>query len=315
MNPPTPQRTGATAPSRVGASRSVHALGPAAALVAVTAVWGSTFVVIKDVTQTIPVADFLAVRFAIAAAVLWLLAPRSVARLGPVLRRRALVLGAVYGVAQLLQTWGLAMVSASVSGFLTGLYVVLTPVIAAVLLRESVARATWLAVGLATVGLAVLSLDGLAIGVGELLTVASAAAYALHIVLLGAWSKPGHAVGLAVLQMAVISVVCGVAAVPGGVVLPSTSEQWWVMLYIALVAGALAMLTQTWAQARLPATRAAIIMTTEPVFASTFGVLVDGDPLTPRFVLGAAFVLAAMYTAELGPRGAREGAVAHLPGE
>jgi drug/metabolite transporter (DMT)-like permease len=293
----------------------LRSLAPAAALLAVTVIWGSTFVVIKDVTERIPVADFLAVRFAIAAAVLWLLAPRSVARLGPQLRRRALLLGLVYGAAQLLQTFGLTLVTASVSGFLTGLYVVLTPIFAAVLLRESVARATWLAVGLATVGLAVLSLNGWSVGVGELVTVLGAAAYALHIVLLGAWSTPGHAVGLAVVQMVVITLVCGVAAVPDGIVLPATAADWAVMLYIALAAGALAMLAQTWAQARLPATRAAIIMTAEPVFASTFGVLVDDDPLTPRFVLGAAFVLAAMYLAELGPRRSREGAVPRLPGE
>lgn len=296
-------------------SSRASTLAPAAALIGVTAVWGSTFVVIKDVTERIPVADFLAVRFTIAAVALWLLAPRSVARLGPVARRRALVLGAVYGAAQLLQTFGLTLVSASVSGFLTGLYVVLTPVIAAVLLRESVARATWLAVGLATAGLAVLSLNGFAIGLGELLTVLSAVGYALHIVLLGRWSTPGQTMGLAVVQMGVIAVMCGVAAVPGGIVLPSTPGDWVAMAYIALAAGALAMVAQTWAQARLPATRAAIIMTTEPVFASTFGVLVDGDPVTPRFVVGAALVLAAMYTAELGPRRAREGAVPHLPGE
>jgi drug/metabolite transporter (DMT)-like permease len=296
-------------------SRRSGTLLPAAALVGMTAVWGSTFVVIKDITERIPVADFLAVRFAIAAVALWLVAPRSVARLGPALRRRALLLGLVYGVAQLLQTFGLTMVSASVSGFLTGLYVVLTPVIAAVLLRESVARATWLAVGLATAGLAVITLDGFAIGAGELMTVLAAAGYALHIVLLGQWSKPGQTMGLAVLQMGVIAAVCGVAAVPGGVVLPSTPADWWVMAYIALVAGAMAMVAQTWAQARLPATRAAIIMTTEPVFASMFGVLVDDDPLTPRFLAGAALVLAAMYTAELGPRRSREGSVPHLPGE
>ena len=87
-------------------------LAPAAALVGVTAIWGSTFVVIKDLTETIPVADFLAVRFAIAAVGLWLLAPRSVARLGSDARRKAMVLGVVYGAAQLLQTWGLTLVSA-----------------------------------------------------------------------------------------------------------------------------------------------------------------------------------------------------------
>ena len=106
-------------------------LAPAAALIGVTALWGSTFVVIKDLTETIPVTDFLAVRFAIAAAGLWLLAPRSVARLSPEMRRKAMVLGVAYGAAQLLQTYGLTIVSASVSGFVTGLYVVLTPVIAA----------------------------------------------------------------------------------------------------------------------------------------------------------------------------------------
>ena len=290
-------------------------LAPAAALVGVTAIWGSTFVVIKDLTETIPVTDFLAVRFAIAAAGLWLLAPRSVGRLTPDLRRKAMVLGLAYGAAQLLQTFGLTLVSASVSGFITGLYVVLTPVIAALLLKESIARATWLAVGIATVGLAVLSLDGFAIGVGELVTALSAVGHAVHIVLLGAWSKPGQAVGLAVVQMAFIALLCGVAALPGGIVLPATTSEWLIMLYVALAAGALAMVAQTWAQARIPSTRVAIIMTTEPVFAAFFGVLIDDDPVTPRFVLGAGLVLAAMYLAELGPRRARDAEVAHLPGE
>ena len=188
-------------------------------------------------------------------------------------------------------------------------------VIAALVLRESISRATWLAVGLAAAGLAVLSLNGFAIGMGELVTALSAVGYALHIVLLGAWSQPGQAVGLAVVQMGFIALLCGVAAAPGGIVLPASPEQWLVMAYLALAAGALAMVAQTWAQARLPATRAAIIMTTEPVFAAMFGITLDNDPVTPRFVLGAVLVLAAMYIAELGPRRSRDAEVARLPGE
>jgi threonine/homoserine efflux transporter RhtA len=156
------------------------------ALLSVTATWGSTFFLIKDLLDRVPVADFLAVRFTIAAVALLLVAPRAVARLSPLARRRGAALGLVYGAAQLLQTAGLGHTSASVSGFVTGMYVVMTPLFAALLFRTRVDRTAWIAVGLATAGLALLSLQGLSVGLGESLTLASAALYALHIVGLGA---------------------------------------------------------------------------------------------------------------------------------
>lgn len=281
-------------------------------LLSVTAAWGSTFFLIKDLLDRVPVADFLAVRFTIAAAVLWLVAPRAVARLSPLARRRALALGLVYGAAQLLQTAGLAHTSASVSGFVTGMYVVLTPLLAAGLFRTPVGRSAWAAVALATGGLALLSLQGFAVGLGESLTLVAAALYALHIVGLGAWSKPQDAVGLSVVQMGVIALMCWVGALPGGVVLPATGADWASMLYMALVAGALALLVQTWAQAHMAATRAAIVMTMEPVFAAAFAVALGGEHLTARMVGGGVLVLAAMYLAELGPRRGRDAEVPHL---
>ena len=129
-------------------------------LVLLTAVWGSTFFLIRDLVETVPPTDFLAVRFSIAAVLMLLIFWPHVRRL----RRHEWVvglgLGAVYGVAQLLQTVGLAHTDASVSGFITGTYVVLTPVFSALLLRERVPPSTWGAVALATVGLGVLSLHG-----------------------------------------------------------------------------------------------------------------------------------------------------------
>ncbi len=284
---------------------------PTAGLLTVTAVWGSTFFLIKDVVGRMPVADFLGLRFLVAALALALLAPRSVARLTRRERRTGLALGALYGAAQLLQTAGLQHTAASVSGFVTGMYVVFTPLVAGALLRERVGRLTWVAVVLATTGLGVLSLQGFALGYGELLTLASALLYALHIVGLGAWSTAGSAYGLAVVQMGTIAVVCGLAAVPGGVTMPPDGAAWLAVVYTALIAGAFALVVQTWAQAHLEATRAAIVMTTEPVFASAFAVVLGDESVTRRMLLGGGLVLVAMYVVELGPRHAADSAVPH----
>ncbi|MEX2290368.1 MAG: DMT family transporter [Mycobacteriales bacterium] len=274
----------------------------AVGLLGVTAAWGSTFFLIKDVVERVPVSDFLAARFALATLAVWLLAPRSVARLTPVQRRSGVLLGLVYGLAQLLQTVGLQTTAASVSGFVTGMYVVFTPLLGAVLLRARIGRIVWVAVALATAGLAALSLQGLAIGSGEALTLASAVLYAAHIVGLGVWSTGNNALGLTVVQLLTITAVCGVTAAPGGIVLPQTGADWSALVFMALLAGALALVVQTWAQAHLAATRAAIIMTMEPVWAALFAVLFGGERLGPRVVVGGALVLGAMYLVELGPR-------------
>ena len=279
-----------------------------ALLVGITAVWGSTFFLIKDVVRQLSPADFLAVRFVIAAALMSVVFWRPLRALTRRQVRLGVVLGVLYAVAQLLQTVGLAHTEASRSGFITGTYVVLTPVLTAVLLRERLPRSTWAAVGLASIGLAALSLQGLGMGFGETVTFASAVVYALHIIGLGRWSSPSTAAGLSALQMIVIAVVCVVAAAPGGIALPSGTGAWGTVLYMALVAGALAIWAQTWAQSHLPATRAAIVMTLEPVFATGFAVALGGESLTPRMVAGGALVLAAMYVVELVGR--RRGATA-----
>ena len=282
-------------------------------LLAMTAVWGSTFVLIKDVLARMPVADFLAVRFLLAAAAMLALFARPVLRLDRRQIGRGLLLGLVYGAGQLLQTWGLALIAPSVSGFVTGMYVVFTPILALLLLRQRMAAGVWLAVLLATAGLALLTLNGLSVNLGVWLTLASAALYGLHIVGLGQWSRPGEAFGLSAVQMVAIAAVCLLATLPHGLTLPPDRRAWLAVLYMALVAGAGAMLMQTWAQSHMPAARAAIVMTTEPVFAAAFAVLFGTDVLSWRMLVGGALVLAAMYLVELLPQ--RGGAVIGLPAE
>jgi len=271
-------------------------------LLAMTAVWGSTFVLIKDVVARMPVADFLAVRFAIAALVMLALFARPVWRLGRKQVVRGLLLGVVYGAGQLLQTWGLSLIAPSVSGFVTGMYVVFTPILAMLLLRQRMAGVVWLAVLLATAGLALLSLNGVSVDLGVWLTLASAALYGLHIVGLGQWSRKGEAFGMSAVQMVAIAAVCLCATAPHGPMLPPDRAAWLAVLYMALIAGAGAMLMQTWAQSHLPATRAAIVMTTEPVFAAAFAVALGSDVLSWRMLCGGGLVLAAMYLVELMPR-------------
>jgi drug/metabolite transporter (DMT)-like permease len=268
-------------------------------LVSVTAVWGSTFFLIHDLVEHVPPADFLAVRFGIAAVVMFALFRRQTLALSRRELKIGVGLGVLYGLAQVLQTTGLQHTDASVSGFITGTYVVLTPVLGAVLLHDRIGPMAWFAVGLATAGIALLSLQGFAVGLGEALTLLSALLYAGHIVALGRWSTPGAALGLSTVQAGVITLVAAVVAVPDGLTLPSDGGQWASLLYMALAAGALALWAQTWAQAHLTATRAAIVMALEPVFAAFFAVTLGGESLTRRMLMGGALVVAAMYLVEL----------------
>jgi len=258
------------------------------------------------------VLDFLAVRFAVATVVLLALFPRALRRLPRTALRQAVVLGLLYGVAQILQTTGIGRTPATVSGFITGMYVVLTPLLAAPLLRQRIGALTWTAVLVAFVGLGVLTLGGFAVGYGELLVLVSAVLYALHIVGLGAWSTPEEAMGMTIVQLAVIAGVCLLVTAPDGVVLPTTTADWVSLLYMAVFAAGLALAGQTWAQAHLPPTRSAIIMTMEPVFAALFAVLLGGEDATLRMLLGGALVLAAMLMVEVGPRRKVEGEVTHI---
>jgi drug/metabolite transporter (DMT)-like permease len=281
-------------------------------LVLVCAIWGSTFVVVKDAVDRMPVMDFLAWRFGIAALVMGALRPSAVRALGPTARRNGALLGLALAAGYVAQTFGLERTPASISGFITGLFVVFTPLCAGLLLRQRVDRASWFGVVVAAAGLALLSLHGLSIGRGEAITLLCAVSFALHIVGLGEWSTPRDAYGLAVVQLATVAVVSLVAAAPDSLAPPPDAGVWGAILLTALAATAFGFFVQTWAQAHIAPTRAAVVMTMEPVFAGIFGVAVGGDRLGARTVTGALLVLAAMYLVELGPRHSVDSTVERL---
>ncbi len=270
-----------------------------AALVSVTAIWGSTFIVVQDAVSQMPVMDFLGVRFTVAAVAMFALRPtclRGMTRQGLI---RSTVLGVVLGLGFITQTYGLQHTSAAVSGFITGMFVVFTPIISWALLKRKARLHIWLAVVLATIGLGLLSLRGWSIGTGELLTLLCALFFALHIVCLGEWAAKHNTYGLAFLQITVVAVISMVAATPGGITLPPNAMVWGVVILTAVFATAVGFLVQTWVQTIISPTRVAVTMTMEPVFAGFFAVTIGGDHLTARIIIGAACVLAAMFITNL----------------
>jgi len=276
-----------------------HSLGRRVApwsLMVLAILWGSTFFSIKRLLTHIPASDFLAVRFLISTVILTAVFARSL-RMSRRTLVHGLVLGLLWAAAQLLQTVGLGLTAASISGFITGLYVVFTPILGYILFRLKVSRWVWVAVGLATVGLAALTLKpgGGLLGVGELLTVGCAIMYALHIAMLGRWSTPAEAAQLTVAQSWSMTVVFIAVAAPDGIVWPADAMDWAWMIYLAVLCGAVALLVQTWAQGHLEPSRAAVIMCSEPLWATFFAILFGGERPTWLFAVGAVAILGAMY--------------------
>jgi drug/metabolite transporter (DMT)-like permease len=270
-----------------------------AALVGITAVWGYTFLIVQSAIGRMPVMDFMAWRFAVATIVMLALRPGCLRNITRLELLRGAALGIILGLGYVAQTYGLLYASAAVSGFITGMFVVLTPVMAWILLRHKTDRNTWLLAALATLGVAVLSLNGWAVGLGELLTLACAILFAIHIVGLGEWSPQYDPYTFAFLQIATVAVISSIAAIPGGITVPPDSEVWKTIGITAVFATALAFIVQTWAQSLVSPTRAAIVMTMEPVFAGLFAVVIGGNQLTWRTLLGGAFIIAAMLIINL----------------
>jgi drug/metabolite transporter (DMT)-like permease len=261
--------------------------------VVVTAVWGSTFALSKDLLERLPVTDYLGPRFLLAAAVVVVVRPRLLRSLGSDTIVTGAALGGIYAAGQLLQFQGLLHTAPTVSAFVVSLYVVFTPLLAALLLRARLGPTTLVATAVAVAGVATMSLRGWSFGTGEALTVVSAALYAAHILAMARWARPGQAFPLTFVQLVTIGVLLTGVAARDGVQLPRGGDVP-AFLYLAVVAAGGALLVQTWAQARLSSSHAAVLMVLEPVWAAAFGVALWNETLDLRTVLGGALILSAM---------------------
>jgi drug/metabolite transporter (DMT)-like permease len=268
-------------------------------LLAVTAVWGVTFVQVKDAVAIYPLFAFLAVRFAIASATLAVPGAARMRGLGRTGMCAGVLAGALLGAGYALQTAGLERTTVSSTGFITGMYVVLTPLIALAVFRTRVGRAAFVGVLLATAGLALLAGVHRGSLVGDALVLAGAAVYSLQIVLMERYAPRYDAIAFTLVEMlTAFGGLLGLALALGDLSFPRGWTVWGALLVTGVFASALAFLAQTWAQRRTTATRTALAFSMEPVWAAFFGFTLAGDRLGTTAWLGCAVIMAGIVVAE-----------------
>ncbi len=279
------------------------------ALAIVALVWGTTFVVVKNALTEISTLYFLTLRFALASLCMLLMFLPAFRRSAPGAIWRGLRGGATAGIflwlGYVLQSLGLKYTSAGNSGFLTGLYIVLVPLISAAVYRRWPQARELIGIAVASAGMAVLtlpSLDGrFHMNNGDLLTVGCAVAFAFHLLILGYYSQRERFEAVALGQIACAALLSTISlAVEPPKAVWSTAVILAIVL-TAVFATALAFALQTWGQQYTTATRTALIFALEPVFALVTAVVAGGEALTAAAVSGGALILAGILTVELKP--------------
>ncbi len=265
------------------------------ALLSVSAAWGMAFVVMKDAIERQSVNNFLFTRFSLAVIVMIALKPSVIRQFDRDLILRAGSAGIFLGLGYIFQTLGLARTGAAITGFVTGLYVVFTPLLAYFFLKERLTKLIWSCVFIATVGLGLLSIRGFSVGIGEMLVLASAFFFAAHIIALGKWSSGRDVYAMTIVQLAMCALLSGLASIPEGYSAPPDSGVWAVVVFTAVVCTAVAFVVQTWSQAHMTTTKVAVILTMEVVFAALFAIIFGGERLTLQATLGGLMVLTAMF--------------------
>ena len=268
------------------------------ALAGVALVWGVAFVVMKPALEQQPLWDFIATRFSVAVVVMLLIRPKVVREISRRMAVRGTYLGIILAAAFLTQTIGLSFNTAATTGFITGLYVVIVPLLSWLMFRVPVAGRVWAGVALAFVGLALISINDFGFELTQLWALVGAILFALHFVVLARWSPGLSSYALTLVQLCAATAVAWVGALVDGYQPPTDLSTWVAVAYTGILATALAYLVQTWAEARMDASRVAVILTLEVVFAALVAVAVGQEVLALKTIFGGALILLAMFVVE-----------------
>jgi drug/metabolite transporter (DMT)-like permease len=270
-------------------------------LLLVTAIWGTTFVIVKQALEVFPPFTYIAIRFTLATLTLLLVMGPRLRRLRWAEARGGVLVGIFMFAGFALQTFGLQVTTASTAAFITGLNVVIVPIVALVWLRHRATAGALVGVAVATVGLGALSLNAdFSLAFGDMLVVFCAVAFALQIVGVARFSKHTDALTFTFVQLATVMGFSWIGAFanerPAFVWDPAVVGA---LLFISVVATALVFCIQNAAQRHTSPTHTALIFTMEPVFAAFFAYIWLAEQLTTRAAVGGFLIIAGMLVAEL----------------
>jgi drug/metabolite transporter (DMT)-like permease len=275
-----------------------------AGLVGIAAVWGLTFVMVQDAIELLPAMAFLGYRFVPAALLVAVIFRRQLRELSAAGWRAGLAMGAFLTAGYVFQTLGLEETTASNTGFITGLVVVITPLLGWAFLRDRLPAIAWIGAAASALGLYLLSGAGGEFSLrGDGLVLLGAVSFAGHI-LVTARGVRDHDVGaLLVVQLGLCGFVSlAIAGIAGDLEAPEGTTVWSALIVTSLVASALGFFVQSYAQQHASPARTALILASEPAFAGFFGYVLADERLSAASWLGAALILASIVAVELVPR-------------
>lgn len=271
----------------------------AIALLAVAIAWGAAFVVMKDAIAAQPFNDFLAIRFTLAVLVMIAFRPSVLKAIDGKLLKHGVLLGTLLSGGYITQTIGLELTTAAITGFITGLYVVLTPLLGWLMFGNKINKQLVIGIVLALGALGLLTLNGFNVDVNQLWIVLCALLFAGHIVGLSVWSPGKDVYALTLIQLAMVALYSWAGAIlDGDYDPPVDANGWFAVVFTAVFSTAVAFLVQTWAQSIMDPSRVAIFLTTEVLWTAVIAVLVGQEVLGLKTVLGGVVMVAAMLVVE-----------------
>ena len=270
------------------------------ALLTAALIWGSSFIVMKNAVEGVPVFMLLGIRFTVGCLLLMLIFHRRLKTIGKKQLLHGAVVGTLLFAAYTVQTFGLRETTPGKNAFLTAVYCVLVPFVNWVIFRRRPTGWNWLAAVMCLAGIGLVSLEGdLTMNRGDALTLVGGVFYALHLVAVSRFGEEDDPVMLTMLQFGASALWCwGLSLMTESMPNPFPTNAWFELAYLAVFATTAALLLQNVGQSVTPAAPAAILLSLESVFGVAFSVMLGAEGLTAQLVCGFALIFLAVMASE-----------------